>query len=385
MPKHRLTMLPDTFMIIIAGAERRRLSGFRCGDCRGTTELDGEVKELVSRIKDIAQSLNVSPATVSLVLNNKPGVGTETRERILNYVSENGLNINTRKSAQGSKSIGFLIYKKHGKVVSDTPFFSQVIEGIESEARKNGYNLSITYIKAQEEFELSRYLSQNQPEGIIILATEMDSKDIAQFRQIEVPVVYLDNRFEEEHVDSIFIGNDRGSCEAVSYMISMGHHDVGYLQSAVHISNFDYRQEGYRRALAQNEIPFSEDNMFQLDSTIEGAYADMCRLLRSGVKLPFALFADNDIIAVGAMKAMKEFGIKVPQDISIIGFDDMPYCELADPSLSTMRVSKKYMGRLSVRRLTERMEARNRDLGYVKIEVGTQLVERKSVSSPSKT
>lgn len=340
---------------------------------------------MVSRIKDIAKSLNVSTATVSLVLNNKPGVGAETRERVLHYISENGLNINTRKYTLNNKNVGFFIYKRHGKVVSDTPFFSQVIEGIEAEARKFGYNLSITYFKAEEETEqLSRYLSQNQPEGVVILATEMDRKDLAVFERMQIPAVYLDNEFEEEHVDSIFIGNERGSREAVEHLIAMGHRDVGYLHSAVHISNFDYRQKGYRRALEENGIAVNDENIFLLDSTIEGAYADMRRLLRSGVKLPSAVFADNDIIAVGAMKAMKEFGLRIPEEVSIIGFDDMPYCDLADPLLSTVHVSKKYMGRIAMHKLIERVQSRTKNDSYVKTEVGTELVLRRSVSKVEK-
>lgn len=338
---------------------------------------------MVSRIKDIAKALNVSAATVSLVLNNKPGVGALTRERILNYVSENNITTNTRKYSPNGKNIEFLIFKKTGKVVSDTPFFSQVIEGIEAETRKNGYNLTIIYVKAQDGIgQLSRFFSQNQPEGAVVLATEMDRRDLGEFQQSEFPMVFLDNCFESEHVDSIYIGNERGSCEAVSYLISKGHRDVGYLHSAVQISNFDYRQAGYRLALSQNGIPFREENVFLLDSTIEGACTDMRRMLRSGAKLPSALFADNDIIAVGAMKAIKEAGIRIPEDVSIIGFDDMPYCELADPLLSTVRVSKQYMGCVSVRRLIEKIEHRSRRAEFVKIEVGTQLVERSSVSEP---
>lgn len=339
---------------------------------------------MVSRIKDIAKSLNVSAATVSLVLNNKPGVGAETRERILKYINENGLSINTRKCALSNKNISFLVYQKHGKVVSDTPFFSKVIEGIEFESRKHGYNLSITYIKGRKEIEeFSHSVNRNQLDGIVVLATEMEGEDLALFQRSTVPIVYLDNSFDAEHVDSIFIGNERGSHEAVSYLISMGHRDVGYLHSAVRISNFDYRQKGYLEALKENRISFQKDHIFLLDSTIEGAFADMHQILQSGVKIPSAVFADNDIIAVGAMKAIKEFGLRVPEDISIIGFDDMPYCRLTEPLLSTVRVSKKYMGRLSVQRLVEKIENRSQS-GYVKIEVGTELVTRESVKKVTK-
>lgn len=336
------------------------------------------------KIKEIAKSMNISPTTVSLILNNRPGVGAETRERVLNYINENGLNVNTRKSAASGRSIGFFIYKKHGKVVSDTPFFSQVIEGIESEARKNGYNLSISYLKASPKgSQLANFLGQGLPGGVILLATEMDENDLTDFEQLNVPMVILDNCFADDHVDAVYIGNERGSSEAVSYLIHAGHREVGYLHSAVPITNFDCRSRGYRHALEAAGLPVKEDNIFLLDSTVDGACSDMKKYLEAGRRLPTAFFADNDLIAIGAMKALKEAGLRIPEDISIIGFDDMPYCAMAEPPLSTVQVYKQYMGEMAVRRLVEKMESTDSEGEYLKAEVGTQLVLRASVGAPA--
>lgn len=338
-----------------------------------------ECSRMTIKIKDIAKALDISPSTVSLVLNNKPGVGPETREKVMNYIAENGYSVSTsKKYAMNNQNIGFIVYKKHGKVVSDTPFFSQVIEGIESESRKNGYNLTITYIdKTEETGQLLKYLSQNPPEGIILLATEMEKQNLAEFESIPVPIVLLDNCFDGLHLDMISIDNEEGAYEATQYLIEMGHKNIGYLHSSVLINNFTRRQSGFLDALRDNGLTVDPKNIFNVDSTIDGCYVDMRRQLEAGAKLPTALFADNDIIALGAIKALKEFKIRIPEDVSVIGFDDMPFCDLSDPALSTVKVFKQSMGKLAVDRLVEKIDNNTGD--YIKTEVGTQLMKRNSV------
>ena len=205
----------------------------------------------------------------------------------------------------------------------------------------------------------------------------MERRNLSEFEKILVPIVLLDNCFEGAHIDTVAINNAQGSYEAVRYLIEMGHTKIGYLQSSVVIDNFVSRKRGFQRAMEESGIQIDEEYMFYIDSTVDGSFSDMSRLLESAQRLPTAVFADNDIIALGAMKAMKEFKIRVPEDISIIGFDDMPYCELSEPPLSTVRVFKQYMGRLAVRRLLEKIEFNSGE--FVVAEVGTQLIKRRSV------
>jgi DNA-binding LacI/PurR family transcriptional regulator len=331
------------------------------------------------KIKDIANALDLSSATVSLVINNKPGVRNETREKIFNYINEHGYNMSAKKvSLVQNRNIRFIVYKKHGKVVSDTPFFSQLIEGIEAESRKSGYNLVVSYDnKSEDDMELLKYLTKNPPEGIIILATEMSRSDFSEFEKIPVPIVLLDNSFDGEKIDTVAINNELGAFEATAHLIEMGYNEIGYLHSSVNINNFTKRKNGFQKALDSKNIQLKENLIFSLDSTIEGAYMDMLQLLKSGVTLPGALFADNDIIAFGAIKAMKEFKIRIPEDISIIGFDDMPFCTLSEPTLSTIKVFKQRMGMIAVSRLIEKIEGDAPE--FVKIEVGTELVIRDSI------
>jgi Transcriptional regulators len=332
------------------------------------------------RVKDIAELLGISPSTVSLVLNNKPGISQKTRQRVFDAISEMGYDTNflSKPALNNNKSIRLIVYKKHGKVVSDTPFFAELLEAIESEARKNGYNLVFSYVNENEnKVDVLRIIKEHPLDGVLVLATEMSNEEISAFSKIDSPVLVLDNYFQSEKLDTVVINNVQGAYEAVNYLISCGHKKIGYLHSSIRINNFSERYDGYIKALGDNGFKAENDYIWELESTLDGAYRDARELLAKNKNLPTAFFADNDIIALGAMKAFREAGYAIPEDISIIGFDDMPFCEMAEPSLTTIKVFKQAMGRHAVKRLIENIEVKSS--GYIKIEIGTELVKRKSV------
>jgi len=334
------------------------------------------------RVKDIAELLGISPSTVSLVLNNKPGISQKTRQRVFDAISEMGYETNflSKPALSNNNSIRLIVYKKHGKVVSDTPFFAELLEAIESEARKNGYNLVFSYINENEnKVDVLKLIKDHPLDGVLVLATEMNNEEIASFSIIDTPVLVLDNYFQSEKFDTVVINNVQGAYEAVRYLLNCGHRRIGYLHSSIKINNFIERYDGYAKSLRDNQIKIENDYIWELDSTMDGAYKDTKELIVKNKNLPSAFFADNDIIAFGAMKAFKEAGFNIPEDISIIGFDDMPFCEMAEPTLTTIRVYKQTMGRLAVRRLIESIESKISD--YIKIEIGTELIKRKSVKN----
>jgi Transcriptional regulators len=333
------------------------------------------------KIKDIAKALELSSATVSMVFNNKPGVSSETRERVLNYAEQVGYRANPaqRSSLTETRGIRFIVYKKNGRIVTDTPFFSELIEGIEAESRREHFGLVISYVnESNPQAEVMRMLSDNSLDGIIILATEMETDDIKKFRSASVPIVVLDSYFELEQFDTVVINNVQSTVAATKYLTDCGHKRIGHLKSSVLINNFAERELGFKRALDYAGLTYNEDYTIELSPSIDGAYSDMLSELKSRDRLPTAFFADNDIIAFGAMKAMKECGINIPQDVSIIGFDDMPYSTLIEPNLTTVRVYKDRIGTLAVKRIMERIRGEAKEL--IKIEVGADLVIRDSVA-----
>ena len=328
-------------------------------------------------IKDIAVAAGVSPGTVSNALNDRKGVSGEKKELIIKMATEMGYFKNNSKREEANKIIKLIVYKKHGFIVSDTPFFSSLIQGIEMQCKDQGYDLQISHI-FHDDNEVYDCLRQSNISGIILLATEMDYEDLKLFECPYVPLIILDNYFENLDFNYVLINNTRGAYKAVSYLAENGHKDIGYLQSSIAINNFFKRSEGYHDALKHHGLVENPNFVLKLEPTLEGSYKEMKAILqKENIKLPTAFFADNDIIAFGAIKALKEKGLKLPKDISIMGFDDMPFCEISSPRLSTIQVHKDYMGKVAVARLMEIIK--DNDGIKRKVEIDTELVIRNSV------
>lgn len=333
------------------------------------------------KVKDIAQMLNISPSTVSLVLNDKPGISEATKQRVFGLICELGCEdmLPKKKDAvKSNKSIGFLIYKKSGRIITDTQFFSELIQGIDIRCRSYGYKLMVTYInEAEDPEEHIKTFTRDDCKGIIILATEMDAGDFACFKEIEPPCVVLDSYFERLNYDCIVINNVQGAFEATDYLAGMGHKKIGYLSSSYRINNFRERYEGFSKALRNNDITENRDYVLELGSLIDNSYSAMKERLENGSPLPTAYFAENDLVALGAIKALQEFGHRVPEDVSVMGFDNIPLSSILEPHLSTIHVPKQRLGMLAVDRLVSRLTEACEE--FVKIEVGTTLIERQSV------
>ena len=327
-------------------------------------------------IQEIAKLADVSPATVSNALNNKPGVSDSTRARIKTIAYELGY----KKTRERNKytAIRVIIYKRSGLVVADTPFFAKLIEGMEQQCRTAKMEMLISHITRDEGDYLSQIaeIEQDGVLGYVILATEMLPEDYALFTNLQQPVVFLDSCFPYESQDFVLINNVQGAYLATKHLIDEGHQRIGYLQSSVFINNFNERKQGFTQALAAHGLEIDTGYWYQLEPTLDGSYRDMLALLRRGAEMPTAFFADNDIIAFGAMSALKEFGVKIPEDVSIVGFDDMPYCEISDPKLTTVYVNKQELGAIAVKRLVEK---NNNGRSIQKIALNVELVKRQSV------
>ena len=336
--------------------------------------------------KDLARKLNLSEAAVSMALNNKPGVSTKTRRRVVDTARKLGYDFSRLSDAPAAPSIQgtitFLLYRKHGAVVSDTPFFSQISEGIDTACKELGYHLNVSYLYEENDREsvLEEIIAAGCS-GIILLGTEMEESDFTPFLRLSVPIVLLDCYFENIAADSVLINNVQGAYLAANYLIRTRKKQPGYLHSSYSIQNFEERADGFYKAIRSNGMSTSRSVVHLLSPSMEGAYGDMKELLDQGEEPADCYFADNDLIAAGAMRALKEKGYRIPQDVAIIGFDDMPLCVYMEPALSTIRVPKQYMGELAARRLASVIAARSqgRQTFPVKTEIRTSLAKRKSV------
>lgn len=327
--------------------------------------------------KQIAKELNISPAAVSMALNNKPGVSNETRRKIIETAKAMGYDFSKNEfSKSETKNIAFVFF--HKNFVFDTPFFTELATSIETTVHDKGYKLSVYHIhdldNIEEQIDLIQYSGCM---GMILLGTIMSNEQIKPFENVKIPIVLLDTYIPGAKMDCVVINNVEGARSATDYLIRKRKEQPGYLHSSQYFHNFEERGDGFFKAVRQNGMPTSKSIIHTLSPSVDGAYADMIELINNKEPLANCYFADNDEIAIGAMRAFKEKGYKIPEDISIVGFDNMSYSLYVDPPLTTVNVPKSYMGKIAANRLIEIM---NEEFHYTtKIEINTNLIVRKSI------
>ena len=337
--------------------------------------------------REIAQKLKISPASLSLILNNKPGVSDSTRTKIITQLNEMGFGYLIKKitTAVQNNNIGFVIYKKHGAILDISPFFLVLMEFIEIHARSYGYNILLSTIDERRSLKPQiDHISELNLKGAIIFATEMNDENMKGFKNLQIPIVAIDNDFSRLSCNTVSINNIMGTFQAIEHLVKMNHYRIGYLKSNIRISSFEERKKGYESALEYFNLTFSSSNILEVRHTEEGSYQDIKGFLEinKSTKLPSAFVCDDDTIAVGALRAFTEYGYKIPEDISIIGFNDRSICEVTSPPLTTISIPKRTFAFEAVDELIHLIHNKDKSLEVSlsrKIRIETKLIERKSV------
>ncbi len=327
-------------------------------------------------IKDIAKLANVSHTTVSRALNNSPFINEETKNRIveianqLNYVP----NYNA-KSLVLNKSYNIALFFSSISNGTSPSFFYEIVEGANS-VIKESYNLVVRGIDDYNNFA---EINKRRFDGIILVSqSESDNLFIYDVIRKEIPLVVINRDIPEDYIVNILSNDEKGAYDAIEYLIKNGHSDIAIIEGKKNFKSTIYRKEGYIRALLDNNIQLKNEYMVQGQYDIESGYSCMKNLLALD-KVPTAVFCSNDDMAVGAMKAVIEKGLKVPEDISIIGFDDSVVCDYVTPSLTTV---KKHSRELSVKGTDKLLTIiENKDASEKKIYIETELIVRESVKN----
>jgi DNA-binding LacI/PurR family transcriptional regulator len=334
------------------------------------------------RIKDIAAAAGVSPAAVSMALNSRPGIGEKTRQKILTIARSMKYDVERSSNLLHNKktTIRFLYISRHGHVVNHEHevFIANYIDGMSQAASKFSFALEISTILEGSIEEILKAAKSDRIGGVIVLGTEMSKDELKGLSSINVPMVIIDNYDEVLAYDFVDMNNKESVFTAVAHLVSRGHRKIGIVESYVAIPNFAMRAEAFREAMKYHDLELRREFCFRVDSTFEGAYRDMSGALDERPELPTALFCSNDIIAYGCIKALREKAIRIPEDVSVIGFDNLPSSAMMEPALTTIEVSKQQIGRLAVQLLNDRILARNSQ-PTSKILVSGQLIERESV------
>ncbi len=336
-------------------------------------------------IKDVARLANVSTATVSLSINGHARITKETKIKVEKAIKDLGYfpsrsarDLVSRKTG----NIGFILTDGH--FLKTEPFYTQIFLGTEFEARKHPYYILLATIPTnfKEEDELPRFILENSVDGILI-AGRVSKIFLKKIMTYGLPTVMIDFHYSEKNHSAVLIDNMGGVSKATNALISRGHNNIAFLCAEHEHPSIQERYHGYKIALEKNSIPFSEQLIVSLDTIIstESGYDAAKELNKRGVDFS-AVIACNDAMAIGAMQFFKETGKQIPEEISIIGFDDIEIDLYQDPPLSTISVPKIDMGQDAFQLMIEILEKRINN--HKKIIVPVELILRDSVKTISK-
>ena len=335
-------------------------------------------------ITDVARLAGVSPSAVSMYLNNRPGIGAEAQARIADAIDELGYVPRPNDSRRKSRGfIGVLVEKLPTLLTGDL-FYADVTNGIQREAERLGYSIAVSVINEPTE-ALPRLVAEDSIEGLLALGGG-DITDQLLHRIIKsgMPLVTVDNQSDLQPLNSVVVDNYRGAYLATRHLIEQGHRRVAIIQGPRKYKSLTERFHGYLNAMVDAGLSF-DCGLVQrpLSSGLPNkGYREMEALLALDSP-PTAVFAVSDRTALGAIQAIEAAGMKVPRDISLVGFDDMPPDVYPEPSLTTVTSERLAMGHIAMRRLHHIIK--NSGAVPINIVMPCQLVVRNSSAEPVNT
>lgn len=326
-------------------------------------------------IKDIARLARVSHPTVSRALQNSPLVNAKTAERIRRIADEAGYRASA--VARGlvtrrTRTIGLVV-----TTVAD-PFASEVVCGIEQTANDHGYSVFLADSNADPERErkVVQAFAERRVDGIIVTSSRVGALYLPMLSEMEVPIVLVNDQYPGAFVHSVMIANFEGMRAVAEHLIGLGHRRIAYLGDQFGYQSDAERLAGYRAALAEAGIPAPEELIANGDGRPEGAMTAMEKLLALAGR-PTAVCCYNDMTALGAMRQIRAHGLRVPEDISVAGFDDLFFASYLQPPLTTVRQPMRRMGQLAMESLFRLMSGEE---SVPQIKVDAELIVRASTA-----
>ena len=337
-----------------------------------------EKKPKITTIFDIAREAGVSYSTVSRTLNGYEFVKASTREKVLRVAEELGYvpNAQARSLAGGrSQLIGVLV------PTLSNGYITEIIQAIDEELAESDYN-QILYTTRRHQGKESIYaatIMNGAADGLLLVVPLISTPYLEALRQQEFPYVLIDQADPTGQSAVVRGANKEGAYRATQYLIDLGHRRIGFITGLIGLQSAAERFEGYKAALFDHGIPLQDDYIVEGSFRMYVGYQAAQDLLTLA-EAPTAIFAANDLSALGAMEAIRERGMRIPEDISVVGFDDIPQVSAAYPKLTTVKQPLKEMGRVAVNMLLEKLE--NPGLAPRQVILETQLIIRDSCQSP---
>lgn len=260
----------------------------------------------------------------------------------MNYIPNlNGKNL----KSSATKVLGLFITSMKG------PYFGVLTDSIYQECEKNGYELHV-FLTKDEKNALSNILGR-RVDGAIISNEWITENHLSTLEKAKTPIVFLDREKESKSISSVVFDSYKGGQTVARYLINLGHKKIGYIQGYANLYDDLERFKGFKDTLKEYELEFYEEHLLVGYFEEEASYREVKAFIKSGKALPDAFFAANDLSAIGCIKALKSEGIRVPEDVSVIGFDDIEICEFFNPPITTVHNPIERQGVLAVKGLLE--------------------------------
>ena len=312
-------------------------------------------------IKDIAKLAGVSPAAVSKALNGQPDIGVETRDRIIQISKDLGYTPNMiarNLVTKGNKTVGVLIPD------ISTPLYPSIYQGINERAIKYGYTLLLgdTKRSLKIEKEYIHTMMENRVAGLLVSPVSNDISQLEDVLKGQVPIIYFGGKVNDSMENYIGIDNYRGGRIAVEYLVELGHKKIVMICDDLITKTRIDRVEGYKAVMQRENL---KPEIFVNENGLKGrecGLETMTRILNSQTSAPTAVFALNDLMAIGVMEAISNKGLRVPEDISIIGYDDITLSSLPMIGLSTIWQPKFKTGEMAMDLLLKKLSKKNMDV-----------------------
>ena len=330
----------------------------------------------MANIKDVAKKAGVSISTVSYSINDSPKVSKGTKKRVLTIAKELGYHPNgSARSLKMKKTNIIGLFLK--ELVGD--YYSDVIEGVENAISQRGYDLIIASLHGGILGNAYNLLREGRVDGAIVFGTPIIPNEFIREISKKTPIVISDSdadidTYQKGHICIIIIDNMNGASEAVSHLINLGYKKIGYISGNEGSYDNGKRFQAYRQILEENKLEFNENWVVKGGYNEIIAYNAIKDMIKKG-GLPEAFFSASDQMAIGAMRAFEEFGVKIPQDIAIVGFDDIKLASIVRPPLTTVNYKRYEMGKMAVELIFDMLEG-NTSRGFV--TMATKLVIRES-------
>ncbi len=327
-------------------------------------------------LKDIAQRAGVTSATVSMVINNKPNISEATRRKVLKIAAE--LNYYPNAIARGlarrrTNAIGVIVPNLASS------FVVRILQGIKSTNRDIDYTVHLFDTVGQRENEtqlFQRLAREKRIDGVVLIGSTADDEGLAAFAQEDVPCVLVARHCAA--LSSVYVNNRKGARDATEYLLKKGHSRVSCV--VCHKANLPTaeRLQGYRDALKANGIPYEERLVVEVpDDDMGSGLAVFARLRAAGATPPTAVFVPaGDNVAIGIVKAAKKAGVRVPEDLAVVGYDDLPAAEVIEPTLTTVRQPKLEMGDHAINLVIDAIEGKESSVKHKELQ--TKFIVRES-------